>query len=157
MQVHGVPVFKENGEEDLPDDQVSTWVVRFPVKSPDTSLLRDNETAIDQCNRYLEVMDTWCSKKGHNQSATIYVREHEWETIGNWLWDNFDSVCGLSFLPYDGGNYRLAPYQEISEEDYKVARENFPNINWSMLSVFETEDRGGGSQEYACVGGHCEL
>ena len=157
MQVHGVPVFKENGEEHLSEEEVSTWVVRFPVKSPEGSVMREHETAIDQCNRYLEIMKTWCSQKGHNQSATIYVRDHEWDQIGQWLWDNFDSVCGLSFLPYDGGGYRLPPYVEISEEEYENAAASFPVIDWSFLSAIETEDRGGGAQEYACVGGSCEL
>lgn len=157
VKAHGVPCFKENGEEHLPDEEVTTWVFRFPVKSPKGAVTRHHETALEQCQRYLDVMDTWCSKRGHNQSATIYVRDEEWQGVGQWLWDNFDSVVGLSFLPYDGGKYRLAPYIEIERYEYEEAVREFPDIDWSLLTVYEKEDRGQGSQEYACTSGSCEF
>lgn len=153
----GLPVFKENKQEHLPDDEVDTWVVRFPVKSPPGSITRNDETAISQCKRYLQVMKSWCSEHGHNQSATIYVRDHEWEEVGNWLWDNFDEVTGLSFLPYDGGNYRLPPYKSISREEYKKEVADFPEIDFSKLGRYEEEDRTEGARELACTSGSCEI
>lgn len=153
----GVPVFKENGQEHLDDDKVDVWVARFPVRSPDSAMTRDDERALDQLNRYLKIMRTWCGEKGHNQSATIYVRPEEWAPVGDWLYENFDEVTGLSFLPYDGGHYRLAPYVEITEEEYLKATAEMPNVPFEELSFYEQMDEGGGAQELACVGGSCEI
>lgn len=153
----GVPVFKENGQEHLPDDEVDVWVAQFPVRAPDGAMLREHERALDQCNRYLKVMDSWCSKKGHNQSATIYVREEEWTEVGEWLWEHFDEVTGLSFLPYSAEKYRLLPYEEVSEERYLEAQAKMPTVDFTLLSIYETLDDGRGSMEPACSGGACEL
>ena len=153
----GVPVLKENGQEHLPDNDVTVWVVRFPVKAPKEALFRHHETALQQCNRYLQVMDTWIGKRGHNQSATVYVHEHEWEEVGQWVWENFERITGLTFLPYDGGNYTLAPYQEITEEEYDVAVSKMPKVDFGYLSLYERTDRGEGGRELACSGGSCEL
>jgi len=155
----GVPLFKENGQEHLPEDDVDVWVARFPVKSPDSAMLRDHERAIDQCSRYLKVMRSWCGQKGHNQSATIYVREDEWQEVGQWLWENFNDVTGLSFLPYgeSGTRYRLPPYVEIGLAEYLDAQSTMPPVDFSVLSYYETADEGDGAQECACVGGACLL
>ncbi len=153
----GVLLFKENGQEDVPDDEVTTWVARFPVRSPKGAMTRNDETAIDQCNRYLDIMGSWCAEKGHNQSATIYVRPQEWDEVGNWLWDHFEEVSGLSFLPHDGGKYRLAPYEEIDAEEYQKASRAFPEIDFSRLGEYEQEDRTQGAREYACTSGACEI
>jgi len=153
----GVPVFKENGEEELADKDVTTWVARFPVKAPEGAMLRDGETALEMCERYLQIMRTWCSEKGHNQSVTIYVRDNEWQEVGQWVYDHFDEITGLSFLPYFGGKYRLAPYEEITEEEYHIAMAEMPHIDFSQLTTYEKEDRGEGARELACVGGVCEL
>ena len=104
----GVPVFKDNQYTETPDEDCPTWVFEFPVKSPEGSMTRDDESALEQLSRYLNVMETWCGNRGHNQSATIYVRDNEWEEVGNWVYEHFDEITGLSFLPYDGGKYRLA-------------------------------------------------
>lgn len=153
----GLPMFKENGEENKEDKDVKTWVARFPVQAPDGAMLRDSETALEQCERYLQVMRTWCSERGHNQSVTIYPKPHEWREVGEWVYKHFDEITGVSFLPYAGGNYRLAPYEEIDAETYKEALDKMPDIDFGMLSVYEREDRGQGSRELACVGGVCEL
>lgn len=153
----GVPLFKENGMENLPDDQVPVWVARFPVKAPEGAMLRDSESAIEMCERYLKVMRSWCSERGHNQSATIYVRDHEWEAVGRWVFEHFDAITGLSFLPYDGGKYKLAPYQEITREEYEAALAEMPEVDYSLLTVYEREDRGQGASELACTSGSCEL
>lgn len=153
----GVPVSPDNQFADWAPEDVPTWVAEFPVKSPEGAVLRDAETAIDQCNRYLEVVNSWLSNRGHNQSATIYVRDDEWDAVGEWLWEHFDEVTGLSFLPYDGGNYKLAPYEEITEAQYEAIVESMPDVDFSKLTFYEQEDRGQGSQELACSGGSCEI
>ena len=135
----------------------NTWVVEFPVASPKGAMLRGGETAIGQLRRYRTIMTQWCGDRGHNQSATIYVRDHEWEEVGEWVYENFDTLTGLSFLPYDGGKYELAPYEEIDEAEYQRRVANFPNIPYEKLSQYETEDKGEGAKEFACVGGACEL
>ena len=153
----GAPVFKDNQYKETPDEDCPTWVVEFPVQSPEGAVLRQDETAISQLNRYLSVLQSWCSVRGHNQSATIYVRDHEWEMVGDWLYEHFDEVTGLSFLPYEGGNYNLAPYEEISQEEYTRRLAEFPVINYDLLSAYETEDMGEGAKTLACVGGSCEI
>lgn len=153
----GVPVFKENGQEHLPDHEVDVWVARFPVKAPETAMTRHDEKTLDQLERYLQVMRSWCGEKGHNQSATIYVREGEWTEVGEWLWEHFDEVTGLSFLPFNGGNYKLAPYEELTEEEYLRSVAEMPELNFKALSRYEQMDEGNGAQEPACASGQCEL
>lgn len=153
----GVPVFKENGQDHLEDHQVDVWVARFPVKAPEGAMTRHDEKALEQLDRYLKIMNSWVGEKGHNQSATIYVREDEWEAVGNWLWEHFDRVTGLSFLPYDGGLYKLAPYVELTEEQYHEAMTGMPKVHFGDLSFYEQMDEGHGAQEAACVGGSCEI
>jgi ribonucleoside-diphosphate reductase alpha chain len=153
----GAPVFKDTKYKDTSDEDCPTWVVEFPVKSPDKAMTRTDETAIEQLSRYLHVMKTWCSTRGHNQSATIYVRDEEWALVGEWVYLHFDEITGLSFLPYDGGKYELAPYEEISESEYCQRLLEFPNIDYSILPYYEKEDQGTGAQTLACMGGSCEI
>lgn len=157
MRDAGMQMFKENGQEHIPDAEVPVWVVQFPVKAPEGAMLRNSETAIEMCERYLRVMNSWCSERGHNQSATIYVHEHEWEDLGKWVFAHFDEITGLSFLPFDSGKYRLAPYEEITSKQYEVAQAAMPHIDFSLLTAYEREDRGLGSVELACQGGSCEI
>ena len=153
----GVPLFKENGQEHLEDDKVDVWVARFPVKSPEGAKLREHERALQQLERYRQVMRTWCGDKGHNQSATVYVRDEEWQEVGQWLWEHFDEVTGLSFLNYDGGAYRLAPYVEVTEDQYNEAQREMPRVRFDLLRRYETGDMGDGAREAACVGGACDI
>jgi ribonucleoside-diphosphate reductase alpha chain len=153
----GAPVHKETKWRDAPDEECPTWVVDFPVKAPEGAMTRNDETALQQLERYLQVMQTWCSNRGHNQSATIYVREDEWEEVGQWVFDHFDEITGLSFLPHSDFKYALAPYEEITEEEYEKMMYNFPNIDYSALSLYEKMDEGEGAQTLACVGGACEI
>lgn len=134
--------------------KVKTWVCEFPIKSPRDSVKRGDLTAIDQLNHYKLVQECWCE---HNQSITVYVRDNEWFEVGDWVYRNWDTVNGVSFLPYDGGKYDLAPYKEITKERYRDAVKAFPNIDYSKLSEFENMDMGTGSREVACQGGSCDL
>lgn len=153
----GAPVHKETKWRDSPDEECPTWVVDFPIKAPTGAMTRNDETALEQLGRYLQVMKTWCSKRGHNQSATIYVRENEWQEVGQWVWDHFDEITGLSFLPHSDFKYALAPYEEITETEYVAMMQDFPNIDYSALSLYERQDEGDGASNLACVGGACEI
>lgn len=153
----GAPVFKDNKYANVPDSECPTWVVEFPVKTPEGCMTRKDETALQQLNRYLAVMKSWCSDRGHNQSATIYVRDHEWDEVGAWVFEHFNEITGLSFLPYDGGSYNLAPYTEITKDEYERLLKDFPAIDYDLLQMYEKEDVGEGAAELACAGGACEI
>lgn len=154
MKAQGIKLLPENGQEDLSEDKVSTWVVEFPIKSPEGSITKDQMSAIDQLEWYKNIQTNWCE---HNQSTTIYCGEDEWLKVGNWVYENWNIVNGISFLPRDGGHYKLAPYESITEEKYKKLIEKFKPIDYTKLSEFEKEDQTQGSKELACQGGVCEL
>ena len=136
------------------EDRVLTWVVSFPVKSPDGCVTRDELSAIDQLEHYKMVQEHWCE---HNASATIYLKDHEWLEVGNWVYKNWKYITGVSFLPFDGGSYEQAPFETITEEEYIKLSENMPKIDYSQLSKFELEDNTTGSKEIACTGGVCDI
>jgi hypothetical protein len=153
----GVPMHKENGMEHLSDAECSVWVVEFPVAAPQSAMLRESETAIETLQRYLHIMRTWCGERGHNQSITVYVRDHEWDAVGDFVYEHFDEITGVSFLPYSGGKYNLAPYEEIDEAMYRKLISEFPVIAYDALPLYEKDDMGQGAQELACMGGSCEV
>jgi len=159
LKAQGVPMSPEVGQREheiknWTAEKVDTWVLDFPQKAPDNAVLRDHMTALDQLEHYKTVQTNWCE---HNQSITIYVRDDEWFEVGNWVYKNWDIVNGCSFLPYDGGRYELAPYEEIDKEKYDNLLKLFPDIDYSQLSSYEMEDNTQGSKSYACVGDKCEL
>jgi ribonucleoside-triphosphate reductase len=130
----------------------STAVFTFPKKAPEKALLRDELSAIQHLNLWLVYQKHWCE---HKPSITISVKEEDWPEVGAWVWNHFDELSGVSFLPYDGGNYRQAPYEEVDEADYNELLEKMPKeIDWDALS--EDEDNAEGSQILACTAG-CEL
>ena len=131
----------------------STTVFSFPKKSPDSALLREDITAIEHLELWLMYQKHWCE---HKPSVTISVEEHEWPEVGSWIWKNFDDVSGVSFLPYDGGTYKQAPYEECSEEEYKELLHKMPkSIEWD--SLIEVDDNVEGVQTLACTAGVCEI
>jgi len=133
----------------------STLIFSFPIQGPKDGLTRDKLNAIQQLELWLLYQTYWCE---HKPSVTISVKEHEWMEVGAWVYKNFDKISGVSFLPYDGGSYTQAPYEEITEEQYKTLLSNFPtNVPWENLSAYETEDGTTSSQEFACTGGVCEI
>jgi len=133
----------------------STWVFSFPIKSPEGSVYRTDMTAIDQLEQWKFFKNEYCE---HNQSVTITVREHEWMEVGAWVYKNFDDVLGISFLPHSDHVYRQAPYQECTEAEYLAAVEKMPkSVDWSALSLYETEDMTTGTREAACSAGGCEV
>jgi len=131
----------------------STTVFSFPKKSPDSALLREDITAIQHLELWLMYQKHWCE---HKPSVTISVEEHEWPEVGSWIWKNFDDVSGVSFLPYDGGTYKQAPYEECTEEEYKELLHKMPkSIEWN--SLIEIDDNVEGAQTLACTAGACEI
>ena len=132
----------------------STWVLEFPVKAPDNCITRKDVTALDQLKHYKNLQHNWCE---HNASMTVYVRDDEWFEVGNWVYQNWDIINGVSFLPYDGGKYELAPYEEIDVHSYERLIKTLPLINYTHLSKYENSDNTQGKAEYACVGDKCEI
>jgi len=133
-------------------DNASTLVFSFPIKSPTSSILRNEKTALDQLAHWKMYKEYWCD---HNPSSTIYIKEDEWFEVGNWVYTNFDMIGGLAFLPYAGGVYALAPYEEITEEEYYLLAAFTPTIDFTKLSLFETTDHTTGAQERGCSGNTC--
>ena len=162
MKSQGIIMSPENGEgkndEQSPkpwnESNVRTWIASFPVKSPENSIKRKDTDAIAQLEYYKLVQSNWCE---HNASCTIYVKDDEWLKVGNWVFNNWEHVGGISFLPYDGGVYKQAPYEEISEEKYNKLVAKFKKIDYSKLSDFEISDNTSGAKSLACSGDSCEL
>ena len=137
-----------------------TAVIGVPQKAPDGSTLR-SESPIQLLERVKWFNQNWI-KPGHrtgmnthNISVTISIREHEWDAVGNWMWENKDNFNGLSVLPYDGGTYIQAPFEDIDEEKFNKLSEALHDVNLSR--VIETDDNTNLSGELACSGGSCEL
>jgi hypothetical protein len=93
----------------------------------------------------------------HNPSVTISIGDEEWVGVANWLYDNWDMIGGLSFLPRENHSYRLAPYEAISKEKYEQLASKFKDVDYSKIITYEKSDETQGSKEYACVAGTCEL
>jgi len=91
----------------------------------------------------------------HNVSATISLRDHEWDAAGEWMWENKEHYNGLSVLPYDGGSYTQAPFEDIDEETYNRLMETLSSVNLS--NIVEQEDETDLKGELACAGGACEI
>ena len=132
-----------------------TLVFYFPIKSPKKSLTRIDLSAIEHLKIWKTYQDHWCE---HKPSATISVRESEWLKVGAWVWDNFDRISGVSFLPYADHSYQQAPYQEIFEDEYNEWMEKTVHeIDWSRITEYEKEDMTENTKELACTAGACEI
>lgn len=149
MKFQGIP-----SEPDIRDPE-NTTVFYFPQKAPEGAVTRLELTAIDHLEFWKTYKTCWTE---HNPSVTINVREHEWIDVANWVYKNWDYVGGISFLPYDGGTYKQAPYQDTDESGYKQFLADMPKkIDWNMLELFEFEDTTTGSQTLSCTASACEI
>jgi ribonucleoside-diphosphate reductase alpha chain len=126
-----------------------TWVFSFPVKSPETSVFRQELSAIDQLEMWKIYRSHWCE---HNPSVTISVKEHEWLEVGAWVYEHFNDVGGVSFLPYSDHVYKQAPYQDCTKDEYEALLSKMPNIDWSLLTSYENDDNTEGAGTFACAG-----
>ena len=137
-----------------------TAVISIPQKSPKGSILR-TESPFQLLERVKKVATEWVNaghRKGsnsHNVSATISLKENEWEKVGDWMWENRKFYNGLSVLPYDGGSYIQAPFEDIKEEKYNEMVKSLHDID--LTKVVELEDNTDLSGELACSGGQCEI
>ena len=132
-----------------------TTVFSFPVKAPDNAILRSHLSAVDHLNVWLVYQRHWCE---HKPSITVSVREDEWMAVGAWVYEHFDELSGISFLPYSEHTYKQAPYQDATKEEYEEFVKKMPeSIAWENLSLYELEDTTSGTQALACTSGECEL
>jgi len=123
-------------------------IFSFPVQAPKNAVFRNDYTAIDQLNHWLIYQRHWCE---HKPSCTVSVREDEWLKVGAWVYEHFDEISGLSFLPLTDHIYRQAPYQDCTKEEYQEFRSKMPkDVDWTLLSKYESTDQTIGSQELAC-------
>ena len=148
---------KDQGIPSEPDvfkpDQ--TTVFSFPVKAPNKAVVTSDLSAVDQLNMWLMYQRNWCE---HKPSVTINVKKDEWFEVGTFVYEHFDEMSGVSFLPYNEHTYQQAPYQEIDKEEYKNILSTMPKtIDWSRLSEYEKEDTTTSSQTMACTGDVCEV
>jgi ribonucleoside-diphosphate reductase alpha chain len=137
-----------------------TAVVSIPQKAPAGSILR-TESAFDLLERVKKVAIEWVApghRRGsntHNVSATISLKDNEWEDVGRWMWDNRNFYNGLAVLPYDGGNYTQAPFEDISASVYNEMLKDLEEID--LTKIIETTDETNLAEELACAGGACEI
>lgn len=127
-------------------------VFEFPMKAPEGILTREQISTMDHLNLWLVYQRHWCE---HKPSVTISVKEDEWMAVGAWVYEHFDECTGISFLPYDGGSYLQAPFEEITKERYEELVAKMPKtLAWDEL--IEHEDNVEGAMMLACIAG-CEI
>lgn len=142
---------KDAGVPNEPDvmNPDNTTVFSFPRKAPEGALTRKDLTAIEHLELWLAYQRHWCE---HKPSVTISVKEDEWDAVGEWVYDHFDEMSGVSFLPFSDHTYQQAPYQDCTKEEYEEAMKNMPTtLHWADLSYYEADDSAvNGSQELSC-------
>lgn len=147
----GVPMFPEVGYSTA---TATTMVLEFPVKAPVDAIVARDVSA-------LTMLEEWKRLKlhftEHNPSVTIYVSDDEWLGVANFVYENWDIVGGLSFLPRNDHVYQLAPYEEITAEEYEKRAAALGTLDFSKLVIYEQQDQTTGAKELACVGGVCEI
>lgn len=139
-------------ETAMEDDKL--WAFAFPKAAPPGAMLRDDMTAIDQLNNWLEWKRCWAE---HSVSVSVYVKEHEWPLVQAWVWEHFDEVSGIALFPWDNGSYRTVPNEALTAEQYAEMVDKFPTINWAQLQRYEREDGTSFNRAIACAGGACEM
>lgn len=130
-------------------------VFSFPIESPDQPFpFAKDLTAEFQLKLWKVYKENWCE---HNPSCTVYYRDNEFLEVGQWIWNNFDEISGISFLPYSDHIYQQAPYEPINKEKYEELLAKMPKVDWSELKQFEKEDSTKGTQTFACSGNSCDV
>ena len=147
----GVPCVPEVGQS---PDTATTFVLEFPVKAPAGAIFKDEVSALDLMKEWKRLKEHFVE---HNPSATIYVGPDEWISVGNFVYENWDWIGGLSFLPRSEHVYQLAPYEAITKDEYERRTKAIGKIDFSKLSQYEAQDNTTGAKEFACVSGVCEI
>ena len=130
-----------------------TTIFSFPMKAPEGCVTRDQLDSFTHLKLWLMYQRHWCE---HKPSVTVYVKEEDWPSVGAWVWEHFDEISGISFLPWDGGTYKQAPYEEIDKETYETLVTSMPkSIDWEAF--VEYDDNVEGAQQLACTSGNCEI
>ncbi|MBN1875787.1 MAG: recombinase [Anaerolineae bacterium] len=151
LQDAGVPMDPENGQS---RETADTWVIHFPVKSPEGAITRNTRSALEQCEYWLQNKTYWTE---HNPSVTITYRPDEVLDIIRWVWEHQEQINGMTFLPAFDALYAQMPYIEIAEEEYIQLAANFPDIDFSKIWRYEDKDLTTAAQEVACSAGYCDL
>ena len=151
LKDEGVPMDPENGQA---AGTATTWVIHFPVKSPDGAITRRERRAIAQCEYWLQNKIHWTE---HNPSVTITYHPDEVLDLIKWVDGHRDLIGGMAFLPAFDASYSQMPYQEIEREEYEKLARSFPQIDFSKLYRYEEEDYTKAAQELACMAGACEV
>ncbi len=146
----GIPMDPENGQD---ADTANTWVVHFPVKSPEAAITRNDRTALEQCEYWLQTKVNYTE---HNPSVTITYKPDEVLDIIKWTWENQDKIGGMTFLPAFDASFDQMPYMEISKDEYEKLAKGFPVIDFSKIYRYEEEDYTTAAQELACFAGNCD-
>jgi ribonucleoside-diphosphate reductase alpha chain len=137
-----------------------TAVISVPQKAPEGAITR-SESSLDMLERVKKISTEWVhpghrqGQNTHNVSATVSVRDEEWESTGEWMWQNRKYYNGLSVLPYSDHSYKQAPFEDCTEEKYNLLIESLENVD--LTKVVELEDNTNLSGELACAGGACEV
>ncbi len=151
LRDQGVPYYPEVGQS---MDGANTYVFEFPVKAPAGAIVKDDISAIDQLEHWKDVKMNYTE---HNPSVTISIGDDEWIKVANWVYENWDIIGGLSFLPRTDHVYRLAPYEAINKETYERLYKTVENIDYSKLLTYEQRDETDVKKELACAGNVCEI
>tara|TARA_R110002110_G_scaffold141431_1_gene329329 strand:- start:258 stop:1295 length:1038 start_codon:yes stop_codon:yes gene_type:complete len=156
--------YLHNNHPELVEDDYfrayDTAIISIPQKAPEGSILR-NESPFELLERVKKVANEWVKSghrngsNSHNVSATISLKDNDWELAGEWMWENREYYNGLSVLPYDGGNYVQAPFEDITKEQYDTMMLSLNEIDLS--NILEDQDDTTLSAELACAGGACEI
>ncbi len=151
LKDQGVPYYPEVGQT-LED--ATTYVLEFPVKAPEGAICKDDVSAKDMLEYWKVVKQHYTE---HNPSVTISVGEDEWILVANWVYENWDLIGGLSFLPRSNHVYKLAPYEAINKDRYEELLKRVEHIDFSKIVTYETDDETEVKKELACAGGTCEI
>jgi len=151
LKDQGVPFYPEVGQ--APED-ANTYVLEFPVKAPSGAVVKDDLTALEQLKHWKMVKEKYTE---HNPSVTVSVGDEEWIRVADWLYENWDLVGGLSFLPRSEHVYQLAPYEEIDEKRYKELSQAMAGIDYAKIVTYERADVTDVKMELACAAGVCDI
>lgn len=151
LRDQGIPFAPEVGQS---AESAVTYVIDFPVAAPKGSVFKNNVSALEQLTHWKLIKEHYTE---HNPSVTISVGENEWLLVASWLYENWDMIGGLSFLPRAEHVYQLAPYEEISEERHVELSKRWENVDFSKIVSYEKIDETEGAKELACVSGVCEI
>jgi len=150
-KTQGIPIKPEIGYS---GSSATTFVLEFPIKAPKGAIFKDDISAMDLLFEWKRIKENFVE---HNPSVTIYVGDDEWTQVANFIYENWDIIGGLSFLPRSDHIYQLAPYEKIDEKEYNQRLSELGDLDFSKLFQYEFDDHTSGAKELACSSGVCEI